>query len=338
MIGSYFGHLRAQPVRAQRNVDPHMTNSSPAPLTPSSPSTRAWIVRLKRGLAGLGVGVVAAALSGCPFGDKGKADDPAQVAAVVNESEISVHQVKAYLARNPGLASLGDAASSRALDALIEQELAAQLARAQNLEKTPAVIQAMELARREVLARAYQDDLGNKANQPDSEAILKYYDEHPELFANRKGYTLAQTVVKADESVLVGLKDKIEHTASFDALKQMLESASVQSSSQTVMQWSEDIPMGILPKLAFLKDGQSLVLPQDGVLLVLTVLKTEARPLSRTIASPAIRTLLYTNARRAQIESVMNDVRNKAKVVRKGAFAQSAAGAASGASSPSPAR
>jgi EpsD family peptidyl-prolyl cis-trans isomerase len=212
--------------------------------------------------------------------------------------------------------------------------LAAQSARRQSLDKSPAVIQAMELARREVLARAYQDELGNKANQPDSEAILKYYDEHPELFANRKAYTLAQTVVKADASVLSPVKDKVERTASFDALKQMLDGAALQASSQTVMQWSEDIPMTILPKLAYLKDGQSLVLQQEGALVILTVMKTEARPLSRNAASAAIRNLLYGNARRTQIESAMVEVRGKAQIVRKGAFAQDAAAAASGASSP----
>ncbi len=313
-----------------------MTHHTSTSLRQISP--RDWADRFKSAWRGLALVLTAAALSGCPLGDKGKADGTAQVAAVVNDSEISIHQVKAYLARNPAMASMGDAASTRALDSLIEQELAAQAARAQNLEKSPAVIQAMELARREVLARAYQDELGNKANQPDSEAILKYYDEHPELFANRKAYTLAQTVVKGDGAVLASVKDKVERTASFDALKQMLEAASVQASSQTVMQWSEDIPMDILAKLAFLKDGQSLVLPQNDVLLILTVMKAEPRALSRNAASPAIRSLLYSNARRAEIEKVMAEVRGKAKIARKGAFAPDAASAAaSGASGAAPA-
>jgi EpsD family peptidyl-prolyl cis-trans isomerase len=309
-----------------------MSHHTPVPHDHPSLFSRNQGGTFKRVALVVSVVVTAAALSACPLGDKGKAEDTAQVAAVVNDSEISIHQVKAYLARNPGLAALGDAASGRALDALIEQELAAQAARAQSLDKSPGVIQAMELARREVLARAYQDELGNKANQPDSEAILKYYDEHPELFANRKAYTLAQTVVRADASVLVAVKDKVEHTASFDALKQMLDAASVQSSSQTVMQWSEDIPMGILPKLAFLKDGQSLAVQQDGALVILTVMKTEARALSRNAATPAIRNMLYGNARRTQVENVMADVRSKANIVRKGAFATQPADAASGAS------
>jgi EpsD family peptidyl-prolyl cis-trans isomerase len=334
IIGSYLGNVRAQAFRVLRIVDPHMTSHKPALNRLLPPAASTWGDKFQRVVLGLSVLAAATTLSGCPFGDKGKSEDTAQVAAVVNDSEISIHQVKAYMARNPALATLGDAASGKALDALIEQELAAQSARRQSLDKSPAVIQAMELARREVLARAYQDELGNKANQPDSEAILKYYDEHPELFANRKAYTLAQTVVKADASVLSPVKDKVERTASFDALKQMLDGAALQASSQTVMQWSEDIPMTILPKLAYLKDGQSLVLQQEGALVILTVMKTEARPLSRNAASAAIRNLLYGNARRTQIESAMVEVRGKAQIVRKGAFAQDAAAATSGASSP----
>jgi EpsD family peptidyl-prolyl cis-trans isomerase len=263
-----------------------------------------------------------AGLSACPFSEKLKGEDTDQVAAVVNDSEISVHQVKAYLVRNPGLTTLGDAAGRRALDALIEQEMAAQAARRLNLDKAPAVIQAMELAKREVLARAYQDELAAKADQPDSEAIRKYYDDHPELFSNRKQYTLTQTVVKGDASALAGLKDKVEHTVSFDALRQLLASQPVQFSSQTGTQWAEDLSMDLLPKLLFLKDGQSLVLPQPSGMAVLTVIKAEPKPLSRNTATETIKTVLITSARRAQVKAGMDEVHGQSKVDRKGVFAK----------------
>ncbi len=276
-----------------------------------------------------------AGLSACPFSEKLKGEETDQVAAVVNDSEISVHQVKAYLVRNPGLSALGDAAGRRALDALIEQEMAAQAARRLNLDKAPAVIQAMELAKREVLARAYQDELAAKADQPDSEAIRKYYDDHPELFSNRKQYTLTQTLVKGDASALAGLKDKVEHTVSFDALKQLLESQPVQFSSQTGTQWAEDLPMDLLPKLVFLKDGQSLVVPQTTGMALLTVIKAEPKPLSRNTATEAIKSVLITSARRAQVKAGMDEVHGQSKVERKGVFAKAEAEAlpASGAAS-----
>jgi EpsD family peptidyl-prolyl cis-trans isomerase len=283
---------------------------------------------------GIGLALVAAlGLSACPFSDKLKGEDTDQLAAVVNDSEISVHQVKAYLVRNPSLAALGDAAGQRALDALVEQEMAAQAARKLNLDKSPAVIQAMELAKREVLARAYQDELAAKADQPDSEAIRQYYDDHPELFSNRKLYTLAQTQVKGDASALAGLKDKVEQMGSFDALKQLLASQPVQTASQTGTHLAEDLPMDLLPKLVFLKDGQSLVLTQAAGLVVLTVVKAEPRPLSRNTATEAIKTVLVTTARRVKVKEGMDEVRRQSQVERKGAFAKGvAASAASSAS------
>ena len=58
-------------------------------------------------------------LSGC---QKMKGEDTEQVAAEVNGSEISVHQVKSYLSLNPALNGAGGAAAGRALDLMVEQE------------------------------------------------------------------------------------------------------------------------------------------------------------------------------------------------------------------------
>ena len=105
-----------------------------------------------------------------------------QVAALVNEGEISVHQVETLLRLQPALgARFGEQASPRALDSLIEQELAAQAAMQAGLDTSPQTLQALALARREVLARAYQDQLAEKASLPDTSAVERYYDEHPEL-------------------------------------------------------------------------------------------------------------------------------------------------------------
>ena len=63
--------------------------------------------------------------------DREKTAEPTQVAARVNSQDISVHQVEAILQTQPGLAArLGDKAVEKVLNSLIEQELAAQAAKA----------------------------------------------------------------------------------------------------------------------------------------------------------------------------------------------------------------
>ena len=96
-----------------------------------------------------------------------------QVAVRVNKGEISVHQVQAVMKRQPRLAAEQvNAASSRVLEALIDQELAAQAAVDKGLERDPDVVQALQLARREVLARAYQEQLAAQVVGPSWHAWL----------------------------------------------------------------------------------------------------------------------------------------------------------------------
>src|SRR5678816_2245114 len=105
-----------------------------------------------RGRHALAFGLVALALAGC---EKEPLPET-QVAARVNDGEVSVHQVEHTLQQQPRLiAEYGDKAARVALDSLIEQEIAAQAAREAGLDRDPAVIQALEAAKREALARAY---------------------------------------------------------------------------------------------------------------------------------------------------------------------------------------
>src|SRR5262245_44453560 len=100
-----------------------------------------------------------------------------QLAARVNQSEISVHQVQAVLRKQPRLLDpSAEAAPLQVLEILIDQELAAQAATKQGLESEPATLQAFQVARREVLARTYFDRVAEKASMPSSDEIDRYYD------------------------------------------------------------------------------------------------------------------------------------------------------------------
>ena len=82
------------------------------------------------------------------------------------------------------------------------------------------------------------------------------------------------------------------------------------------------------------RSGQSVVLEDPNVWQVLTVLKTESKPVVRNVAQEAIRNALYAKARRAQVQTAMEDLRKSAKIERKGAFAAAAASEAASAAAP----
>jgi EpsD family peptidyl-prolyl cis-trans isomerase len=246
--------------------------------------------------------------------------------------------VQAVLQSQPALAEQwAEAAPGKVLDSLVEQELAAQAARQAGLDSTPRVLQAMELAKREVLARAYQDQLADKIVLPDSEAVSRYYETHPELFAQRRRYTLQEIIVKGSPDQVKDLKGQVEQMASAEAVNMLVASTGLPHSNRNSIQWAEALPMEILPHLAYLKAGQSLgVIRADGV-VILTVLATEDAPMTRSVAARPIQAALLATSRRDVVSKGMEALRNKAKIQRLGPLlggAASAASAATAASAP----
>src|SRR5882757_1096990 len=131
--------------------------------------------------------IIAAALLLAGCGDKKDKDKPAsQTAAKVNKEEITVHQINFVLQQQRGLAPEQAASASKvALERLIDQEVALQKAQEQKLDRDPRVVQQLEAARREVIARAYVDKIAAGAPKPSAAEIKAYYGAHPALFSER---------------------------------------------------------------------------------------------------------------------------------------------------------
>src|SRR4030042_6059253 len=129
--------------------------------------------------------LVAVLFAGC--GDKkdeAATAAPSQVAAKVNGTELTVHQVNYALQRIPNLdPEQTKAASLQVVRNLVEQEVIAQKALDDKLDRDPAVVQALDAARRQILAEAYMSrKLGTPA-EPSDAGGADYFDQPPELFA-----------------------------------------------------------------------------------------------------------------------------------------------------------
>ncbi len=282
-----------------------------------------------RAMAFAGLCAMLALSAGCSKSDK--IGGSSQVVARVNDGEISIHQVQALMQSQPAFVEqLGDGASTKVLDSLIEQELAAQAARKSGLDKSPKVLQAMELAKREVLARAYQDQLADKVVQPDSESVTRYYNDHPELFVNRKRYTLLETSVRAPAARVAALRQAVVVADGVPALQTAL--SGLPQSSRSVVQVADEIPLNWLPTLAALPVGRSMVVPSADGFAALTVLKTEDAPLTKQETTRAISAALMAERRRELVQAGMASLRKQAKIDRVAASSTASAAAAAAAS------
>jgi EpsD family peptidyl-prolyl cis-trans isomerase len=277
--------------------------------------------------------LVLALLAGC--GKTAKTADETQIAAKVNKGEISIHQVQYALQRQPRLvAAQPQTAARRVLDSLIEQELAAQAARSEGLETDPAVVQAIEAARREVLARAFQDRLAAKAVSASTDEVDRYYDSRPALFSERRLYTVQEFAMDVTAADTARLQAVVKSAKSVDEIGEGLSKSGFRYRSRQFAQAAEEMPMVLLDVLAKLPVGQPVLtwLP-DGA-RVHVILQAQAAPMNRNASRSAIEAYLLGERKREFVASEMKTLRERAQIVYQGAFAQVGAASSAPASAP----
>ena len=266
------------------------------------------------------------ALAGC---NKEAPKTASQVAVKVNDGEISLHQVDLLLSRHSQVApEQAEAQKQRLLDTLVEQELAAQAARQHNLDQDPRVVQAIEMAKREVLARAYQDSLAEKAVQPSTDEIERYYEANPALFAQRKIYTVQELAVEATEAQLASVQPKLQAAEGATQPTEVLRAAGLRFGTRQVTLAAENLPLSVLAAMSELKPGQSLVMPAPGGGRVVTLLQAQPVPVDRQAATRAIQSHLVLERKRELVKQGMKSVRDAARIEYVGNFAPAAAGPA----------
>lgn len=256
-------------------------------------------------------------------GADGAGKATSQVALRVNGQEVSIHQLDVLMhdraATLPGQAA--SAVARQVLADLSDQELAAQAARKAGLENDPRVLQKLEAARREVLAGSYQQQLGEKAVEPTADEVDAYYDKNPALFAQRRSYILRETYVNVSADRIDAVKARLQATTSAAQATEYIRDQSFATTTRNLSLSAEDLPFAVMQPLAGLNPGQSLVLPRDGGLRLLTVLDAQLTPLERHAARRSIAAFLLNERKQKLVADGMKTLRDTGKVEYLGAAA-----------------
>ncbi|HET9820927.1 MAG TPA: EpsD family peptidyl-prolyl cis-trans isomerase [Burkholderiaceae bacterium] len=263
-----------------------------------------------------------ALLAGC--GDK--KDKPAtQTAAKVNKEEITVHQINAVLAQQRGLRpEQAEEAGKRALERLIDQELAVQKAAEKKVDRDPRVVQAIEAARREIIARAYADKIAEGAPKPSAEEIKKYYDEHPALFSQRRVYQLQELAIQAPEDKLAEIGARLKSAKTIKDFVDYLKASNIQFVGNQAVRAAEQIPLSLLPELAKLKDGQALMTPNPKGVNVVFLAASRPQPVDEVRATKAIEAFLLNERKRKLLADDLKALRSAAAIEYVGKYAAGA--------------
>jgi EpsD family peptidyl-prolyl cis-trans isomerase len=275
-------------------------------------------------------------LAGCGAKNKDAAA-ASQTAAKVNKEEITVHQINYVLSQQRAQpAQKAASAGEQVLERLIDQELAVQKASDQKIDRDPRVVQQLEAARREIIARAYLEKIGLGAPKPTPQEIKSYYEAHPALFSDRRVYSFREVTIEAKPEQLADVKAHLESAKDLAEFVAYLKSSSIRYSVGEAVRGAEQLPLASLDTVAKMKDGQTLFTPTPIGASVLYLVASQRQVVDEQRASPAIEQFLLNERRRKLMEDDLKSLRSSAKIEYVGSYASDHAKAAAAAPPPAP--
>jgi EpsD family peptidyl-prolyl cis-trans isomerase len=280
------------------------------------------------------VALAAVALVAC--GDR-QDKGATQAAAKVNKEEITVHQINFVLQQQRGLKpEQVEPASRQILERLIDQQLALQKADELKLDREPRVVQQLEAAKREIIARAYVEKLGEGAPKPTAEEIKKYYDSKPALFSERRIYNIQEIGIEAKAEQVPVLREKLAGAKNIGEFIEYLKGNDYKFAANQAVRSAEQLPLQSLDAFARMKDGQAIVAPGANGVQVIVLAGSRSQAVTEEQARPAIEQFLLNERKRKLVEDEVKALRGTAKIEYIGKFvpgasAPAASAAASGA-------
>ena len=265
--------------------------------------------------------ILTLALTAC--GKKEDAKVATQVAARVNSTEITVHQMNHALARSRGVTPENASQAKREiLDGLINQELAKRQAVLKGLDRSPSVVLDMEAARNEILARAYRESLVDYLPKPAPYDVETYYRKHPELFAQRRIFSLEEVNFDSNDDVAAEVRAQLSRSRSLKDVAGWMQSRGIGFVANRSVRAAEQIPLEILPKLQLMKEGETQLFSTGGSRFrLIRVLAFQAAPVDEAAAAPRIRQFLSNRNSAEVIAKEMKEVRKFATIEYVGEFA-----------------
>jgi EpsD family peptidyl-prolyl cis-trans isomerase len=254
-------------------------------------------------------------------GNKQETQSPA--IAKVNGDSITTAELNQAIARlNITKPEQIAAAKPQVLKALIDQQLLVQKATEDRLDKDPAVAQLLEAARRQVLSQAFIERSAKGVAKPTDAEISAYYNQHPELFGQRRIFTLQELSISVSPDRVQEVKSHLDSSQSLGDFVTWMRSQNIPFRGGNGVKPAEQLPLEILPKLQSMQIGQSLAMPAPGGMTVLQILAEQNEPMTLDKSRAAIANFLMTAKQREAAENALKTLRGNAKIEYLGEFAE----------------
>jgi len=215
--------------------------------------------------------------------------------------------------------------------ALVEQEIVVQKARDLKLDREQRVVQRIEAAKRDIIARAYLDRISEGAAKPSANEVRAYFEANPALFKERRVYALQELAVEASAEQRSGIESQLKSLKSPRDLEAYLKSKGIQARVENSTVAAENVPLALLERLSKLKAGQGLIVPAPSGLRIILLASTQDSPVTEEQARPAIEAFLLNQRKRQSVEKELASLRAASRVEYLGKYADMAASGPAGA-------
>lgn len=230
-------------------------------------------------MAGLLMGT-ALVLAGC--GKGGAEPEKGQVVATVNGKDVTIHELNAELqgANVPANISADQKKQieQAALQQVVNRRILADIARERGLDKTPMFLLQEKRAEEQILVQMLQRQMSSAVKAPTQTEIATFIAQNPDLFAERKIYTVDQIQFEApkDPAIL----RKYEPLTTMDSVEAMLKQDGLQyKRAPATLDVATANPELVQQVLKMPKD-EIFIIPAGRVMVANKITDTKVQPLT----------------------------------------------------------
>ena len=170
------------------------------------------------------------------------------------------------------------------------------------------------------MARAYLDQLAASLAKPTSDEVKKYYGEHPELFADRRIFSIEELVTSKKVSI-AAVKERVTKTKDLSDLAAWIKSQNAPVSAQRGVRAAEQIPLPWLSEMQKMKEGEVHVFENGERLNIVRLVAVRSAPVDEATATPRIQQFVFNRRFTDAIAKDINDLRQKSNIEYMGEFA-----------------
>jgi len=269
-----------------------------------------------------GFSVLALAMAVSIYGCEKKAGESGEAAAKVNGDTISMAMVN-FEAKKLGQMPQEQLqqASRKVLQNLVDQDLLMQKAIAEKLDQNEEVKLALEAARRQVLSQAFIEKSTADIPPATEQEITDYFNNHPELFSERRIYRLQEINVQVTPENIDAVKAKLAESHSLDDFVQWLKDQKISTRISQAAKPAEQLPTEILPRLAQMRDGQAMTVQAANALNILVVAGSQSQPVTLDQVKDTIERYVTNSKKRDKAAALLKEIHDQAKIEFLGTYA-----------------